>query len=295
MTGSLPRMGLATTLLVMASAQAGAYSLDAQALKDYGGTYMLDCRNNASPRATVSANATVFMAGASRVASNSIEPGYSFFHPNPSPKGFRASLINTGPGGQEMLWHVFQDAAGQYLVYEHGDQRSEAVIKAAVGSRKLRRCDGGAGGSAGAGSADAPVPKAAAVPPAVLLPRTTGPRSSAALHEMGASGILLDRKARAAYFKALGPLRREPWLATLDGPSPQNRWVTIAGTQYLFASACKNHDCADFNTVLLYSEQQAALVGAVYRAGQTTLIGAPTPAIAKELGRLWRQEFRRGS
>jgi len=37
------------------------------------------------------------------------------------------------------------------------------------------------------------------------------------------------------------------------------------GTEYLLASACKDHDCADNNTVLLYSAAQGVVYGKVYR------------------------------
>jgi hypothetical protein len=113
-----------------------------------------------------------------------------------------------------------------------------------------------------------------------------------ALHELGAAGILLDPAARSAYEWSLGPLRREPWLAKLDGPSPQNVLITVAGTEYLLASACKTHDCADNNIVLLYSAARGVLYGKVYQSGEATLVGAPSPAMAKELDRLWREQFR---
>ena len=107
----------ATAMLVAASTPAWSRSLDAQAFKEFGGTYMVDCKNTASAKATVLANALVFLNGDKRVASNSIETGFSFFHPNPNPKGFLVTLINTAPGGLEMLWHVFQDSSGQYMVF----------------------------------------------------------------------------------------------------------------------------------------------------------------------------------
>ena len=129
-------------LAMAASASSWSYTLDAQALKDYGGTYMLDCANRASAKATVGANSLVFRDGARRVASTSIETGYGFFRPSPNPKGFLVSLINTGPGNAEMLWHVFRDRTGQYMVFEQGDAQSQAAIGKSVGRKKLYRCDG---------------------------------------------------------------------------------------------------------------------------------------------------------
>ena len=53
----------AAAMLVVASTPAWSRSLDAQALKDFGGTYMVDCKNTASAKATVFANALVFLNG----------------------------------------------------------------------------------------------------------------------------------------------------------------------------------------------------------------------------------------
>ncbi len=149
------------------------------------------------------------------------------------------------------------------------------MIGKALASKKFRRCDG-----------------AVATKTAAAMPPPTAPKRSYALHELSAPGILMDRKAKAAYYKALGPLRREPWLADLNGPSPENRLVTVAGTPYVLASACKNHDCFDNNTLLLYSQALGVVHGKVYQSGKSTLVGAPSPVVAKELDRLWREQFR---
>ncbi|MGA8513488.1 MAG: Ivy family c-type lysozyme inhibitor, partial [Burkholderiaceae bacterium] len=223
-----------------ASPNAWPRNLDAQALRDYGGSYMVDCKNNASAKATVFAGALVFLHGDQRLASNSIETGYAYFHPNPSPKGFLVTLINTGPGGMEMLWHVFRDASGQYMVFADADVKTTAVIGKALAKEKFRRCDG------------APATKVVS-PPA---PTPTQAQRTYALHELSAPGLLMDTKAKALYYNALGSLRREDWLARLDGPSPQNKLVTVLGTRYLLAGACKNHDCYDNSIALLYSEAQ---------------------------------------
>jgi hypothetical protein len=112
-----------------------------------------------------------------------------------------------------------------------------------------------------------------------------------ALTELSAAGLLYDPKAKAAYMKALGPLAKEPWLAKLDGPSPQNRPVKVANTDFVLVAACKNRDCADHNTVLLWSVPDV-VYGKVYQRGKSTLIGSPSPAIAAELEKLWKTEWR---
>lgn len=118
------------------------------------------------------------------------------------------------------------------------------------------------------------------------------PTPTYALHELSASGILTDPAAKAAYDAALGPWRREPWLADLDGPSALNELLTVDGEDYLLASACKNHDCAEHNVVLLYSAARARMYGMINQLGIATFIGEPSPVLSLALGRAWRQRFR---
>jgi hypothetical protein len=112
------------------------------------------------------------------------------------------------------------------------------------------------------------------------------------LDELSAAGLLYDPKAKAAYFKALGPLAKEPWLAKLDGPSPQNKRIRVAGADYFLVSACKSRDCENYSTVLLYSPGQDVVYGKVHQKGKSTLIGSPPPAVATELEKLWKSEWR---
>jgi hypothetical protein len=113
-----------------------------------------------------------------------------------------------------------------------------------------------------------------------------------ALDEVSAEGLLRNPKARAAYYKALGPLAKEPWLAKLDGPSPKNRRITIADADYYLLAACKNGDCEENSAVLLYSPAQDVVYGKIYQRGKSTLIGSPTLTVTTELEKLWRAEWR---
>jgi hypothetical protein len=113
-----------------------------------------------------------------------------------------------------------------------------------------------------------------------------------ALTELSEAGLLYNAKAKEIYYKALGLLVKEPWLAKLDGPSPMNKAVKVAGTDYVLLSACKNRDCEQNSTVLLYSVSQDVVYGKVYQRGKSTLIGSPSPAIAAELEKLWKSEWR---
>jgi hypothetical protein len=112
------------------------------------------------------------------------------------------------------------------------------------------------------------------------------------LDELSAAGLLYDPKAKATYYKALGPLTKEPWLAKLDGPSPQNKRIKVANADYFLVSACKNRDCENYSTVLLYSQAQDVVYGKAHQKGKSTLIGEAPPAVAGELEKLWKSEWR---
>ena len=112
-----------------------------------------------------------------------------------------------------------------------------------------------------------------------------------ALDELSAAGLLYNQKARTVYYKALGPLAKEPWLAKLDGPSPKNRRINVAGADYYLLAACKNGDCEENSTVLLYSPAQDIVYGKIYQHGRSTLIGSPTLTVAIELEKLWMAEW----
>jgi hypothetical protein len=112
------------------------------------------------------------------------------------------------------------------------------------------------------------------------------------LTELTAAGLLYNPQAKATYYKALGPLVKQPWLAKLDGPSREFRPVKVAGADYMLGGTCKNHDCYDNTMVLLWSGVHDVVYGKVVQKGKSTLIGSPPPAVAAELQKLWKSEFR---
>ncbi len=118
------------------------------------------------------------------------------------------------------------------------------------------------------------------------------PPAASRLAGLGASAILDDDAARTIYLALLGELRDESWLAYLDGPSRESRWVTLDGRHYLLADACRNHDCYDNSVVLLYEPSAGVIYGGLLLAGQWRLLGGPPAPLARELERLWREEFR---
>ena len=263
---------LICSAIVTLAASAPAWSqgkLDAHDMKAFGGAYMLDCANNASAKATVSADALIVMQGDKRVAGARPESAAAFYGPNQPPE-YRTVLMSEAPGGQLRL-AIYQDKSGYYLVVD-ADAKVQAAIGKPFGQQKFRRCDGGA---------SKPAPAAAAAP-----------AKKYELHELGASDVLLDPKLKATYLEALGPLARERWLTRLDGPAPMNKRIKVAGADFVQLSSCKNHDCADHSAVFLYSVEQDVLYGTIYQQGRTTLIGAPPPAVASALPALWKKEWR---
>ena len=113
-----------------------------------------------------------------------------------------------------------------------------------------------------------------------------------ALTELSAAGLLYNAKAKEIYYKALGPLVKESWLAKLDGPSSEGQAMKVANDDYVMLYTCKNHDCYDNNVVLLWSGIQNVVYGKVNQKGKSTLIGNPPPAVAAELEKLWKKQFR---
>lgn len=243
-------------------------ALDADTFKTFGGTYMSDCGNNASPKVTVFEDAIVFLDGTKRIAGSNVQAAASYYGQDTPPE-YRTAILSDVPGGSQLIVVVSQDDAGYYVTLD-GDAKLAAQIGKSLLATKFRRCD--------------PSAKPATTAPA------PAPGSAAAM--VDAPGMLTNPKFKAAYYKSLGPKVKELWLAKLDGPSPLTRKVTVAGKEYTLVSSCKNHDCAENNTVLLYSPGFQLVYGKIYQRGRSTLIGSPPNAVARELDRLWLAEWR---
>lgn len=253
-------------LLSAACAGATAQRPEEQAVARYRGAYLADCGDSTSARAFVSADSLVLTCGDRRLVGRDPRPAYSWFG-EAAPEGFALALLATGPEGRDLTWLVYDEPGGRRLTIDDGPDAGMDVT-----GLTFSHCD------------TALTVVAAPAPPS----RTYS------LDELSAPGLLFDERGRAAYLGVLGPLRDEPWLVDLDGPSPQNRRVTVGGREYLLLCACKNHDCWDNNVVLLYAAADGVVYGLVNQSGRSTLLGMPTTAVAHELERLWREEFRQG-
>jgi hypothetical protein len=246
--------------------------LDAEALKLYGGTYSANCNDAAATRLRVVADALMVEQGNRRLTGNNLQAAYAYFGQSPPPD-YQVALLSEVRGGLQLLFIVYRDKLGQYITLD-GDPKVQAALGKTLLARKFRSCDAAKNQGAAASAAPAPASK----------------NQSDAL--IGPPELLNDAQFKSAYYKALGAKVKESWLAKLDGPAPPIKKIKVGGTDYLFASACKNHDCADNNTVLLYSAAQGIVYGKIVQQRRATVIGAPPPAVAAELDRLWAAEWR---
>lgn len=242
-------------------------ALEDQAVKQYAGTYLSDCRNPQSPRVIVSADGLVVRRGNKQLAGGNLQAAYSYFGQSPPPH-YQVALLSE-VRGNGLIALVFRDSKGQYLTVD-GDPPVHKALGSGLTGLKYHLC--GAPG-------EKPVE---AAPPTKQYPIT----------EMSAPGLLMDARFKSAYYKALGTKRGEAWLRRLDGPSPTNKKITINGTDYILGGACKNHDCHDYSVVLLYQAAQGRVYGRIYEGGRVTFIGQPSAAIKAELDRQWQAQWR---
>ena len=92
----------------------------------FGGTYQVDCANNASPKATMFPDALVFLHGDKRVAGSKPQAQASFYGNSPPPE-YRIMLVGEVAGGGELY---VCDSSGQVRLYlkVDGDQKVVAAI-----------------------------------------------------------------------------------------------------------------------------------------------------------------------
>jgi hypothetical protein len=287
------RMKIVRCLFVAALALIAAHTpaaaldtLDADTMKEYGRTWLSDCKDNASPRVTVFNNALVFIRGDKRVASAGNVMGTATYYGQNPPDNYVYTLIGELDNGQQQLiFMIDRDKTGNYLTLM-GDDKVMAQVGPDWKTLKFRPCDAPAGV---AEAEAAPKPAAKPAPAAVA----SGVTAATAADIPAGPAMLEDPAFKKAWMKALGKLAQEDWLATLGGPSPAARTVTVAGDEYVLVHACKDHDCAENNTTLLWSAAKQKVYGKVRMAGKSTLLGNPPPAVAKDLGQFWFEQWGR--
>jgi hypothetical protein len=275
-----PLLRCAALALIATGSGAWAQSnSEIQRMQPWLGVLAPDCSDYKLPQLKHLGDSLVVQDGGKAVLTGrKVKQAPKHFGATPPPE-FETAFTSEAAGGEALVFVYYRNASGLFASVE-GGPKVMAALPAALKGKRARHCDPNRNAAPGTGSPDA---QAKADPDKF---------KGYALDELGASGLLYNAKAKATYYKALGPLSKEPWLAKLDGPSPQNKKVKAASADYVLLSACKNHDCFENNVVLLYSGAQDVVYGKVYQRGKSTLLGTPPPAVVAELEKLWKTEFR---
>jgi len=268
----IERLALVATTAVLIAAASPAWSqskLDADSIRLWGGIYSTNCGNPTAPRLRVVSDALMVEQNNKRLTGRNVQAQHSFFGNSPPPD-YQVALVGEVRRDLQLLFIVYQDRSGLYIVPD-GDREVQAALGKALVGQKYRSCD----------AARLPATPAPAAAPAPVGEPMINPWD-----------LLQDPKFKSAYYRALGAKVKESWLTDLNGPATPTTKMNVAGSEYVFAKSCKNHDCGDNNVVLLYSAAQGKVYGKVFERRRASLIGNPPPELAAELDRLWVTEWR---
>ena len=253
--------GAALALLCTAPAASAQGQIDNALMMRYGGVLAPDCSNYLLPQLKFLGDSLVVQDGGKAVLTGKnvkAVPGY--FGSTPPPQ-FENALVSEVSPGQGLVFVFYRNASGLFASVE-GAPQVMAKLPAAFKGKRARHCD----------------PNRNAVPGKPVAAQPMPP------------DLLKDASFKRAYTQALGGFAREPWLARLDGPAQPITQVQVDGKSYRLVSVCKTHDCYENSMVFLYAP--GAAYGTVYHGGRSTLVGAPPPAVAAELQRLWKLTYR---
>jgi Inhibitor of vertebrate lysozyme (Ivy) len=258
---------------------------DIQRMQPYLGVLAPDCSNYMLPQLKNLGDSLVVQDGGKAVLTGrNVKPAPKYFGATPPPE-FETAFTSEVTGGEALVFVYYRNASGLFAAVE-GGPKVMAALPAAFKGTRARHCDPNRNVAPGATAA------------ATGTAASAGTGNSAkifkgyALTELSAAGLLYNAKVKEIYYKALGPLVKESWLAKLDGPSSEGQAMKVANDDYVMLYTCKNRDCYDNNVVLLWSGIQNVVYGKVYQKGKSTLIGNPSPAVAAELEKLWKKHFR---
>jgi hypothetical protein len=269
---------LATALLLAAAflpaaawSQQGGKGLAPDAMAAYGGRWSTACGDASAPTLQVREDQLIVESGKRRVVGQSPETAHSFFGNSQPPARFDIALMSEVEKAGALTFLVFRETRGQSITL---DAAKPVAGQLGPELMKLRywRCDG---------SARAATPPAE---PAATKQPSPPTGSPAAL----AQGPAMQKAWRAA----LGAKETDRWLVRREGPAPEPQWVTVDGTRYVLHAFCKPHDCFDNNAIALYDQGSGRIYGLAQRNGKNTLVGAPPQALAPQLDKLWREQWR---
>ena len=263
---------------LMAAATAGSAhgaALDADAMRNFGGRYAVDCAAPGGVGLRVEPDALVIDVRGRTISGGRLQVSYSYFGQSPPP-GFAVALQSELRDGKELIFLVHHDASGQRIELV-ADPKLMAAL-GAMATQKYRDCDAARNQRVAAAARGQRHQTAAAADSAA---RNT-------------SDPLHDPRLKQAYLKALGPRASLPWLARLEGPSPERKQVRVEGAEYTRVAVCKPHDCYDNSASVLFSAERGVVYGKVLDRNTPVLIGAPSPTMAAALEKIWRDDFRPG-
>jgi hypothetical protein len=252
-------------IAVLAATIPAAQAMDLAAVRQYGGVFSPDCPNYTGLRLKYLGDTLVIARGAREVTAGNVRVRKTFPGAGPAPTDFRVVLSGTVPGKDALSFTLFHNKDGLFAVVDAGPGTMAAVGPGVTGVR-IRHCDPNRNALPGA-------------PVAVMV---------------FPSDMLRDKQFKGLYVAMLGPLVAERWLLQLTGPSHEARTVRVAGKDYQLLGSCKEHDCYDNSLAMLYSAQSKVLYGQGVSRGHPIVLGSPPPAVAAELNRLWRSEWRSG-
>lgn len=268
----LPVIALTIALLASARSARSQNLLDAETTKMYGGAYLADCKDPASPRVSVFQDSLVFTEGDRRVVGTNVEKEYSTFG-RMIPPHFRESLIGYLPGNRMFAVYLFVDERGAYLSMG-GHPDVEKQIGEAAMALTYGRCDP-AGKDVSATS--------------ILGPVEISNEPGSELPNSSLFGG--DPHFDSAYKKALGQFSSYHWLRDLDGVTTPTKQVTVAGARYFLVNGASEHDTKKNNVTILYSSRTGSLYAKARIGGTPTLLGSPPAAVAQSLDRYWRKAW----
>jgi hypothetical protein len=261
---------------LVASAAACALDWDPQTARRYEGEFAADCHSPGAARLRVTYEAMELRRGSRSIKGRPLMLDLTFLGPSP-PTNFDAALHAETPDRRELVLLVYLDRKGRHLEFVPDPSLLVELGLPTPDRTRYRDCDVARAARDGADWLEAQR------------------RGLAAQREAAAADPLNDARFRRAFRRALAPRLGEPWLAERSGPSRGPETVNIAGVSYIQYAFCKPHDCFDNNVLLLYAKAAGLVYAIVFEnGGSETLFGSPPPAIAEELRRRWRVEFRQG-
>lgn len=263
-------VGLAS--LIHAPVVAALGIQETEAITLFGGTYSTDCANPAAPHLRIAEKLSVEQ-GKQRMSGDNLMAAASYLGPEPPP-GFQTALLGEVRRDARLIFIVSRDRQGLYIELMGEDPKVEAALIGVLGraqyKAKYRDCD---------------IAKRTARPQGV--PPATDPAD-----DISSWDYSRDTTFKTQYRRALGAKAATPWISSLNGPSSGAKPVQVAGKEYRQLAVCKPHDCGDNSLVVLYLPAKKVVYGKIVEREKSTVFGNPPPAVAAELDRLWKAEWR---